>query len=157
MLVAMSTARIKTCSGRNCLERASIPNLLVCWQHKIVLGVVVSKILIGADQIQKLSFLFGRCEREKDFVSVSISVTKKCQGARVGEMRAHRRTRSRQCRRCRLEPQDHRRARIRRCIARPSHPANMLRNHLCEPFSRLTTPTFENRWCKNSRYKDGTS
>jgi len=70
------------------LERASIPNLFVCWQHKIVLDLVVSKILIGADQIQELSFLFGRCEREKDFVSVSvsISVTKKCRGARVGEM-----------------------------------------------------------------------
>ena len=69
------------------MERASIPNLFVCWQHKIVLDVVVSKILIGADQIQELSFLFGRCEREKDFVSVNISATKKCQGARVGEMR----------------------------------------------------------------------
>jgi hypothetical protein len=63
------------------LERASIPNLFVCWQHKIVLDVVVSNILIGADQIQELSFLFG------NFLSVSISVTKKCQGARVGEMR----------------------------------------------------------------------
>ena len=72
------------------MERASIPNLFVCWQHKIVLDLVVSKIPIGADQIQELSFLFGRCEREKDFVSVSvsvsISVTKKCRGARVGEM-----------------------------------------------------------------------
>jgi hypothetical protein len=66
---------------QDCLERASIPNLFVCGQHKIVLDVVVSKILIGADQIQELSFLFGRCEREKDFVSVSISVTKKCQEA----------------------------------------------------------------------------
>ena len=74
---------------RRCWLRASIPNLFVCWQHKIVLDVVVSKILIGADQNQELSFLFGRCEIEKDFVSVGIRVrvTKKCQGSRVGEMR----------------------------------------------------------------------
>jgi hypothetical protein len=39
------------------------------------------------DQIQELSFLFGRCEREKNFVRVNISVTKKRQEARVGEMR----------------------------------------------------------------------